>query len=371
MSVNALVIGAGIVGAAVADALSMAGVRVQVLDAGFPGCGTTAAGMGHIVVMDDSRAQLALTAYSRGLFDEMAGELPPACELDRCGTLWIAEDEEQLESARVKASRLQAGGVAAELIDAATLRDAEPALRTGLAGAVHVPQDSVVYPPALCRFLLERAVSRGARVLHDTRVLRIEAHTVVTGAGRMDAEVIVNAAGTAAADLIPGLPVLPRKGHLVITDRYPDFCRHQLVELGYMRSAHALAGSSVAFNVQPRTTGQLLIGSSREMAGHDPAVNRHIVSRMLQRAAQFLPGIVALNALRVWTGFRPATPDKLPLIGRWDPLPGVWIAAGHEGLGITTALGTARLLADMLLGRTTSIDAAAFSPVRTLASAAP
>jgi glycine/D-amino acid oxidase-like deaminating enzyme len=83
---------------------------------------------------------------------------------------------------------------------------------------------------------------------------------------------------------------------------------------------------------------------------------------MLRRAAEYLPGLPALRAVRTWVGFRPATPDKLPLVGRWEP--GLWIAAGHEGLGITTAPGTARLLADLVLGRKPAIDPSPYDPRR-------
>jgi glycine/D-amino acid oxidase-like deaminating enzyme len=138
------------------------------------------------------------------------------------------------------------------------------------------------------------------------------------------------------------------------------------VELGYLRSAHSMTASSVAFNVQPRATGQLLIGSSRELVGWNPAVNSTMVGRMLRRATDFIPALARLRAVRTWTGFRPATPDKLPLIGSWSPSPGLWIAAGHEGLGITTALGTGRLIADLMLGRRPPIDPAPFDPTRAM-----
>ena len=81
-----------------------------------------------------------------------------------------------------------------------------------------------------------------------------------------------------------------------------------------------------------------------------------------------MPRLGDLSVIRCWTGFRPATPDKLPLIGRWDPIPGLWIAAGHEGLGITTSFGTARLLADQIGGRAPEIDPGPFSPMRALAA---
>jgi glycine/D-amino acid oxidase-like deaminating enzyme len=369
MKRDAIVVGAGVVGAAVADALTAEGANVLVIEAHFPASGATAAGMGHIVVMDDSPAQLALTALSRGIFDDLSAELPPSCELDRCGTLWIAANDEELAVASMKAERCIAAGVAAGMLDAAALADAEPNLRPGLAGAVHVPGDSVVYPPALCTFLLGRATDRGARVIRDTPVLRIEPHTVVTRDGRHEADVIVNAAGMHAPQLTPGLPILPRRGHLVITDRHPGFCRHQLVELGYMRSAHTMTAESVAFNVQPRRTGQVLVGSARELTD-DPSINRDIVARMLRRAAEFMPRIGELTAIRTWTGVRPATADKLPLIGAWSAVAGLWIAAGHEGLGITTALGTARILVDLLHDRTPPIDARPFAAARVVAAAA-
>jgi glycine/D-amino acid oxidase-like deaminating enzyme len=189
------------------------------------------------------------------------------------------------------------------------------------------------------------------------------------GAGeRLEAGLVLNAAGAAAASLTPGLPLIPRKGHLAITDRYPGFCRHQLVELGYLQSAHTLSTESVAFNVQPRRTGPILIGSSRELVGWDARVNRRVLGRMLARAAAFLPGLASLSTIRSWVGFRPATPDKLPLIGAWERVPGLWIAAGHEGLGITTSLGTARLLADLILGRSPALDPTPFAPGRAQAT---
>src|SRR5262249_11049538 len=187
---------------------------------------------------------------------------------------------------------------------------------------------------------------------------------VTTRQGVFEGALVVNAAGVAAPLLTPGLPVAPRKGHLVITDRYPGFCRHQLVELGYLASAHGRTSESVAFNLQPRATGQMLLGSSREFAGLEPAVNRGIRDRMIRRALDFMPALARLSALRTWTGFRPATPDNLPLVGPWPDTEGLFVAAGHEGLGVTTALGTARLVADAILGRTSPIDPAPYLPTR-------
>ena len=361
---DAIIIGAGIVGAACARELAQAGLKVLVLDAGFAGGGTTAAGMGHLVVMDDSPEQLALTALSLELWREVAPALPASVEYDACGTIWVAEDAEQMDAVLAKQRVYSAHGIASESLSASRLATIEPHLRNGLAGGLLVPGDGVVYPPCAALWLIEQARADGAVLREECPVHEILHRAVRCGAEVLEADVVINAAGAQAAFLTPGLPIVPRKGHLAITDRAPGFVRHQLVELGYLTSAHVMTNESVAFNVQPRSTSQVLVGSSRELAGWDASTNRRVLRQMLDRAVAFMPALAGLSIIRTWTGFRPATPDKLPLIGRWDATAGLWIAAGHEGLGITSALGTARLVADLVLGRPPVIDAAPFSPMR-------
>lgn len=357
---DVIVVGGGVVGAAIAYELTREKQKVLVLERAFVGSGATSAGMGHIVVMDDSDAQLALTKYSRSVLDEMAADMPSACERDVCGTLWVAEDGPQMEEVRAKQRRYAALGVPCEILDTHGLTLAEPNLRRGLAGALRVPGDGVVYPPALARWLMDRAIEGGAELRCGTDVMSIASGVVTTDRGVFTAPNIINATGAFAPLLSPGVEIVPRKGHLVITDRYATFCHHQLVELGYLASAHTMNTESVAFNVQPRRTGQLLIGSSRELAGWDASINRSLVQRMLERAVEFMPRLAQLSVIRTWTGFRPATHNKLPFISRLDR-DGLWIAAGHEGLGITTALGSARLLTDLILGREPCMDPAPFA----------
>lgn len=181
---------------------------------------------------------------------------------------------------------------------------------------------------------------------------------------------LVNAMGAEATGCAAWLPVRKRKGHLAITDRYPGFLNHQLVELGYLKSAHSLTTDSVAFNVQPRQTGQILIGSSRQYGNEDPAIDQTLLAAMLQRASLYMPAIGSLSVLRTWTGFRAATPDKLPLIGpagHDGPAADdstLWIASGHEGLGITTSLATAELLACEFTGKAPAIPPEPYLPAR-------
>lgn len=365
MTSDVIIVGAGIVGAACARALARDGLRVTIVDAAMIGGGATAAGMGHVVVMDDSPAQLALTRYSHQLWHELAPELPEDCEFDACGTLWVAVDEDEFSAARKKQATLRSHSVRAELLDARQLAEAEPQLRPGLAGGLLQPDDPIVYPPCVARWLVERASAERAELRLDSPVVSLgDDHIQLADGTRLAAGCVVNAAGTSAARLTPGLPIRPRKGHLVITDRYRGFIRRQLVELSYIKSAAGGASESVAFNVQPRRTGQVLIGSSRQYDVESNEAEARIVGRMLRRACEYLPGLAGLSAIRAWTGFRAATEDKLPLIGPWPPTPGLYLATGHEGLGITTSLATAELLADMIAGRDSKIAREPYLPSR-------
>jgi glycine/D-amino acid oxidase-like deaminating enzyme len=187
---------------------------------------------------------------------------------------------------------------------------------------------------------------------------------VLADGTRLQAGRIVLAAGSRSSALLAELPVEPKKGHVAITDRYPGFIRHQLVELGYIKSAHAASGDSVAFNLQPRPTGQILIGSSRQFGTTDLAVDHAMMARMLRHATAFTPALASMNVLRCWTGLRAASPDGLPIIGPHPARPGLWLATGHEGLGITTSLATAQLLAAQMLDEAASIPAAPYLPSR-------
>ncbi len=370
---TAVVVGAGIVGAACAEALAVRGVRVHVVDGGRPGGGATAAGMGHVLVLDDSAAQLALTARSRTLWNDRRGGWPAAVEADPCGTIWVAADDEELAAVRAKHAAYAEQGIATEILDAAALYAHEPNLRRGLVGGLRIAADSVVYPPAATRALLDTVVVAGGRVDEARPVLRCGDGFVECADGsRLEADVVVCAAGLATPVLCawPALVIRPKKGHLAITDRAPGFVRHQLVELGYLKSAHGGAAESVAFNVQPRATGQVLLGSSRQIDDADPGIDRAILARMVEHGIAFLPGLAALPVIRCWVGIRPSTDDHLPAIGPVPGAPRLWVAAGHEGLGITTSLGTAELLVQRLFQEATTLAWQAYDPARFVAAPA-
>ncbi|MSU76747.1 MAG: FAD-binding oxidoreductase [Gemmataceae bacterium] len=358
------VLGAGIVGAACARALAMAGLRVAIVERATIGGGATAAGMGHVVVMDDSDAQFALTRRSQQLWDELSSQLRASVEYVQAGTLWIAVDDEELDTVRAKHAYYTSRGIVAEMLNADGVARAEPNLRPGLAGGLRVPGESVIYPPCASLWLVNQAIERNA-TLHRAEAKRFDRTTIELSDGStLTAGAIVHATGIGATRFMPSLPIRPRKGHLVITDRYPGFARHQIVELGYIKSANGAENESVAFNLQPRKTGQMLLGSSRQYDVTDGAVQPHMVERMVARAFEYMPALARVSVIRTWTGFRAATPDSLPLIGPMPGWPGHFVATGHEGLGITTSLGTAELVVTHVTGQRSSLDLNAYLPTR-------
>ncbi len=359
------VVGAGLVGAACAAEFAAAGFSVAIIERDRVGGGTTAAGMGHVVVLDGSEPQFELTRFSQRLWHSYAPRFPPGTDYTECGTIWIAEDEETLREGERKQRSFSSRDVAVEWLDPDALARTEPNLRSGLAGGLWVREDAVTDPPKVARYLVDQATGRGARLILGQSVIRIDSGSVVMADGKsLSATHIVNAAGVGAARLTPETPVFPRKGQLFEVAPPAPLVRHQLVELGYTRSARSSAELSVAFSVQPKTDGRSIIGASRQTGTDRPEVESAVIEALRTRATSFLPSLERLPAVRSWTGFRPATRDHLPLIGPCPGLEGVWLATGHEGLGITTSLGTARILLDQLLGRPSAIPIDPYLPSR-------
>ncbi|MGC2288966.1 MAG: FAD-dependent oxidoreductase [Thermoplasmata archaeon] len=361
------IVGAGIIGASCASECTRAGLRVVVIESGEPGGGTTSTNMGQIIVEDGSEAEFLLTRFATRLWRELAPELPPDAEFQRLGTIWVATDEEEMRAVERRKRFYSAHGVPAEVLSAEALRREEPNLRPGLAGGLWMPDDSVVTATAVTRMLLDRVRTAGGQVRSGRRVEALETSGVrLSGGEVVTALHAINAAGVAAPSLSPGVPVRPRKGHLAYTDARPGFLHHQLIEMGYVRRAQDIGTDSISFNVQPRPGGEIRVGSSRQLGLTELAPDPNVIRSMTGRAAEYMPRLAGFPILRTATGLRPASSDGLPLIGPWPRQEGVFLATGHEGLGITMSLATGRLVADQLVGHRSEIPIEPYLPGRIL-----
>jgi glycine/D-amino acid oxidase-like deaminating enzyme len=357
-SPRAIIVGAGIVGAACAWFLGRAGWRTVVVDHRPAGSVATAAGMGHLLVMDDPPAEFALTRRSMDLWRTLETPMTRHAEHARCGTLWVAADADEMAEANAKASRLAGAGIACSVLDGPGLRTLEPRLAHDLVGGLHVPGDAIVYAPNAAAWLLSDAPACERRLAKVGLI--IDGAVDLEDGTRLEGDLVVNAAGLEARVLSPCLPLRARKGHLIITERHPGWCTNQIVELGYVRAAHGRATESAAFNVQARPNGQLLLGSSRQFDVEDLRVETRVLATLVEKAERYMPGISSLKAIRAWAGLRAATPDGLPIIGRVPGMNRVMVACGHEGLGITTAMGTGELVRDLACGLAPALDPVPF-----------
>jgi glycine/D-amino acid oxidase-like deaminating enzyme len=161
------------------------------------------------------------------------------------------------------------------------------------------------------------------------------------------------------------LPIQPRKGHIVVTEPLPRLVRHKVWEASYTDAVNSNeAATQVASVVEDTRSGTILLGSSRQLVGFDPTIEIGVVRAIAARAVRYFPFLASAHALRAYVGFRPFSPDHLPIIGPVEEVSGFFVNAGHEGAGIGTGPISSRLLAQTILGEETQLDMAPFRPGR-------
>ena len=192
---------------------------------------------------------------------------------------------------------------------------------------------------------------------------------VRTSAGGLSAGLVVNAAGTWAGELAAraglALPVLPRRGFIVVTEPLPRMIRHKVYTADYVANvASGSAGLEISTVVEATASGTVLIGASRERVGFDRTSSMKIVGTLAAQAVRLFPVLAGVRAIRFYRGFRPYCPDHLPVIGSDARLPGLLHACGHEGAGVGLAPATGHLIAQIVTGQTAPVSLAPFDPGR-------
>ncbi|SFP71622.1 NAD(P)/FAD-dependent oxidoreductase [Amycolatopsis rubida] len=360
------VLGAGIVGAACARELSLAGFDVVVVDRGRPAGGTTSHGEGNILVSDKGPgAELELAKLSAALWPrvvaEIAGEdvrAASAIEYDPKGGIVVATTGDGARA--LTAFTAAQTGVRAEPLSREELADAEPALTREVTAAFHYPQDAQVQPAGAALALLGSALRHGARPRFDTEVVG-----ATVGNGRItgirvpgeviEADVVVNAAGPWAgqvsARLGAPIAVRPRRGEVLVTAPMPGVVRHKVYDADYVGAVGADSGElRTSAVVESTWGGTVLIGSSRRRVEFDDTIRPDVLSAIAVKALRLFPALADVAVMRAYGGFRPYVDDHLPVLGEDPRLGNLWHATGHEGAGIGLSVGTARLLRELLTG---------------------
>ncbi|WP_407836774.1 NAD(P)/FAD-dependent oxidoreductase [Streptomyces sp. DSM 116496] len=369
-----VIIGAGVVGAACAYYAARAGLRVAVVDRGPVAGGTTGAGEGNLLVSDkEAGPELDLALLSARLWRELALELPGEIEYEAKGGLVVATDEATVKALRGFADGQRAAGVDAVEVGPGELRELEPHLAPDLAGGFHYPQDAQVQPAQAAAQLLAAApgvvLHLGEEVTELLRGPAGELRGVRTPRRDLLAPAVLNAAGTwggaVAALAGVGLPVLPRRGFVLVTEPLPRVVRHKVYAADYIADvasgSAALQSSAV---VEGTPAGPVLIGATRERVGFDRSLSTEALRRLAAQAAALFPVLADVKVLRTYHGFRPYLPDHLPAIGPDPRVPGLFHACGHEGAGIGLAPATGALITAALTGTTPALDPSPFTPSR-------
>jgi glycine/D-amino acid oxidase-like deaminating enzyme len=373
LTCDVVVVGAGMVGAGCALYAARAGLDVILVDRGPVAGGTTGAGEGNLLVSDkEPGPELDLALLSGRLWAELAEEVGEAVEYEAKGGVVVASTPDGLAALERFAGTQRAAGVVAETVVGDGLYDLEPHLAPGLPGGVLYPQDCQVMP-ALAAAHLVRA--SGARLFTGRTVTDVlltpdgAVCGVRTDRGDIGAPAVVNAAGTWGAELaaLAGthLPVLPRRGFVLVTEPLPRMVRHKVYAADYVAD---VASDSAALQTSPvvegTAAGPVLIGASRERVGFDRSFSLPVLRALAAGATRLFPFLTDVRAMRAYLGFRPYLPDHLPAIGPDPRVPGLHHACGHEGAGIGLATGTGQLIAQALTAKTPELDLTPFRPDR-------
>ncbi|KMZ44698.1 MULTISPECIES: FAD-dependent oxidoreductase [Bacillales] len=368
------VIGGGIIGAAIAYYAAKAGLDVVVLEKGELASGTSSRCDGNILAIDkDPGFDSQMSLKSQMLVDQLSRELDHTFEYRAPGSILVCESESEMEAAHQWVRRQKEAGLPFRMLDRADIRQESPYFADDLLGGLECATDSTVNPYMLTFALFEGAKKHGARIMRRTEVksLRRDQATgtfhIGLSTGSMTAKQVVNAAGVWAPVIgkMVGvdIPIVPRKGHLIVASRQMPVGVRKVMEFGYLISKFGGVRQvdeetekyGVALVFEPTESQNFLIGSSRQFAGFDTQIDLNVVRCMARRALRFYPKIADFAIIRTYCGLRPWTEDHLPIISRVEEVPGYFIAAGHEGDGISLAAVTGKLVSEMLVDQIDTI----------------
>lgn len=359
---DVIVVGGGVVGLSIARELSRE-YSVLLLERASVGEGASWAAAGMLSPLSEADGEgpfFQLCCASHRLFRDFAEQLQQETGVDpgyrnEGGLLSLALSQDAEDVLRGRCEWQRKAGFEVEFLSGEDVRRMEPLITAPVRAALRIPAEGSVAPRMLVKALHDSCLKRGVEVQTGVRVEGIERNAknaVRSGPARFEAPKIVIAGGVWSADLKgldPVIPVFPRKGQ-ILSLRMPPDAFHRVI-----RYQHTY--------FVPRANGELVVGATEEDAGFDPAVTPSGLSRLLLGAMEISSHTGSYPIIETWTGFRPATPDRLPILGP-SAIPGVFYATGHYRNGILLAPITASIIADLLAGRQTSVPIEAYSPGR-------
>lgn len=364
---DVIVIGAGVIGTSVAYFLTEKNYKVLLIDKADAASGTSSHCDAAAMLTDKQPgADAALGFASIGHFVELSKKLSMDFEFKQSGSLYVCETEFEYEFATKYIDSLTSEGYPVHMVDKKELSDREPYLATDLTGGFWSDVCCQMNPFKLCFALIEESKKKGLDMALYSPVLSMrkegDDYIVSTPEKSYTSKNVVNCAGHWAPHigrmLGISIPIYPRKGVILLTEKTINLCHQKVQEYGYLVTKFhpgterhldpLIEENNVSFTIQPTNDENFLIGSSRNFVGFDTSIEPEIAQGIAKRALRFFPILKDLNCIRAYAGLRPFVPDHLPIISQVDNLPGYYIAAGHEGDGISMAPITGILISQMI-----------------------
>lgn len=370
---DVLIIGGGIIGCAIAYYTSKSGRDVTMIEKGEFVSGTSSRCDGNILAIDkDPGFDSQMSLVSQKLVDELSKELKQPFDYRAPGSILVCETEEEMEAAQKWVDRQREAGLPFRMLDRQDIRQDSKYFADDLLGGLECATDSTVNPYLLAFNLLEGARNMGAKAHKKTEVTGMRRNTegtftVETSNGIFTANHVINAAGVWAPyigemlDLT--IPIKPRKGHIIVASRQEFVGPRKVMEFGYLISKFGgkrqvdpiTEKYGVALVFEPTESQNFLIGSSREFVGFNTKINNEIIKCIANRSIRFYPKMADMMVIRSYAGLRPWTEDHLPIVSEVEGIPNYYIAAGHEGDGISLAAVTGKVIEEMLNKKDTCI----------------
>ncbi len=372
-SPQVIIVGAGIVGASIAYFLSLAGVKVTLLEAKTPASGASGASDGAVSVASKRPGpMMRLAREARAIYEQLALEGVLQDIYRQRPTYLFARTPEEVALLALQGADLVSQGERILSLTHGELMQRVPGLGAHVLAALKVPDDGHAIGYRVVDRLLQAS---GVTPQRHTPVQRLAVSGdrvvgVVTAHGLLAADCVVVAAGLGAAPLV-GLEdiLIPRKGQLIVTDRASQSgaaLPGPLMSAGYLAAKRAvvLGQSTLSLVIDPLTTGQFLIGSSRETGFTDRQTDVQTVSAMLREALAVYPALARQRVIRTFAGLRIGSRDGFPIVGRHPTLAGLFMATGMEGDGICLAPVIGAAVADMVCGAPARFDLSVLDPSR-------
>lgn len=368
------VIGGGIVGSSVAYYLAEVGIDTVLIEKNDIASGTSSRCDGNVTIVDkDPGFDSEMSLVSQELMVDLHGKLEIPFEFREHGSILVCDNEEEMAAAVDWVNTQNEAGLKFSVLDKTDIRNESPFFADDIPGGLVCETDSLINPYLFCYSLIHKAKQFGLTVQTNAEVINItkgDDFTIETSNGTFHANKVVNAAGVWAPfigkmlDL--DIPIIPRKGHIIVGSRQQPVMMRNVMEFGYLMNKFGreriadkrTAEHGVALVLEPTESQNFLIGSSRQFVGYDSSIDIQVVQTLAMRALRFFPKMNDFKIIRAYTGFRPFTEDHLPIVSEVEEIPGLYIAAGHEGDGISLATGTGKLIQQLISGESDTV----FSP---------